>query len=81
MPCRFVIGNEATGWCSEGCQAIVDTGTTQITVPKQYLGTFLQAVGAEDYNGEVGGTRNQKIHGIQNTGEGSISSYISNIAS
>nr|XP_020653661.1 gastricsin-like [Pogona vitticeps] len=49
---EFAIGNEATGWCSDGCQAIVDTGTTQITIPKQYLGTFLQAVGAEDYNGE-----------------------------
>nr|XP_016848777.1 PREDICTED: gastricsin-like [Anolis carolinensis] len=52
-PCRFAIGNEATGWCSEGCQAIVDTGTCQLTIPRQYFDTFLQAVGAEEYNGEL----------------------------
>uniref|UniRef100_G1KVT2 Peptidase A1 domain-containing protein n=1 Tax=Anolis carolinensis TaxID=28377 RepID=G1KVT2_ANOCA len=50
---EFAIGNEATGWCSEGCQAIVDTGTCQLTIPRQYFDTFLQAVGAEEYNGEL----------------------------
>ncbi|XP_077190642.1 pepsin B-like [Paroedura picta] len=49
---EFAIGSQATGWCSQGCQAIVDTGTCQLTVPEQYIGSFLQAVGAEQYNGE-----------------------------
>ncbi|XP_060087413.1 pepsin B-like [Heteronotia binoei] len=49
---EFAIGSQATGWCSQGCQAIVDTGTCQLTVPGQYIGSFLQAVGAEEYNGE-----------------------------
>ncbi|XP_054836080.1 pepsin B-like [Eublepharis macularius] len=49
---EFAIGSEATGWCSQGCQAIVDTGTCQLTVPGQYIGSFVQAVGAEQYNGE-----------------------------
>ncbi|XP_028587865.2 pepsin B-like [Podarcis muralis] len=49
---EFAIGDEATGWCSEGCQGIVDTGTCQLTIPQQYIGTFLQAIGAEQYNGE-----------------------------
>ncbi|XP_042321058.1 pepsin B-like [Sceloporus undulatus] len=50
---EFAIGDEATGWCSEGCQAIVDTGTCQLTIPQQYFDTFLQAVGAEEYDGEL----------------------------
>ncbi|XP_066481748.1 pepsin B-like [Tiliqua scincoides] len=49
---EFAIGSQATGWCSEGCQAVVDTGTCQLTVPQQYISSFLQAVGAEQYNGE-----------------------------
>uniref|UniRef100_A0A669QID4 Pepsin B n=1 Tax=Phasianus colchicus TaxID=9054 RepID=A0A669QID4_PHACC len=36
------------GWCSQGCQAIVDTGTFLLTVPQQYLSRFLQAVGAQE---------------------------------
>ncbi|XP_070601443.1 pepsin B-like [Erythrolamprus reginae] len=42
----FAIGNKATGWCSEGCQGIVDTGTFLLTIPQQYLSYFLQAVNA-----------------------------------
>ncbi|KAH1172026.1 hypothetical protein KIL84_007644 [Mauremys mutica] len=49
---RFAIGQQATGWCSQGCQGIVDTGTFLLTIPQQYMGDFLQAVGAQESNGE-----------------------------
>uniref|UniRef100_A0A8B9TMC0 Peptidase A1 domain-containing protein n=1 Tax=Anas platyrhynchos TaxID=8839 RepID=A0A8B9TMC0_ANAPL len=45
---EFAIGGSPTGWCSRGCQAIVDTGTFLLTVPQQYLNRFLQAVGAQE---------------------------------
>ncbi|XP_070604987.1 pepsin B-like [Erythrolamprus reginae] len=41
---QFAIGSKATGWCSEGCQGIVDTGTFLLTIPQQYLSDFVQAV-------------------------------------
>ncbi|XP_075030221.1 pepsin B-like [Calonectris borealis] len=44
---EFAIGESATGWCSQGCQAIVDTGTFLLTVPQEYMGSFLQALGAQ----------------------------------
>ncbi|XP_036199964.1 pepsin B [Myotis myotis] len=44
---EFAIGDQATGWCSQGCQAIVDTGTFLLAVPQQYMGSFLQATGAQ----------------------------------
>ncbi|KAH0618839.1 hypothetical protein JD844_018335 [Phrynosoma platyrhinos] len=44
---EFSIGGQATGWCSQGCQAIVDTGTSLLTVPKQFMNSFLNAVGAQ----------------------------------
>uniref|UniRef100_A0A3B3QXA1 Progastricsin n=1 Tax=Paramormyrops kingsleyae TaxID=1676925 RepID=A0A3B3QXA1_9TELE len=43
----FLINNRATGWCNEGCQAIVDTGTSALTCPQQYLGYLMQAIGAQ----------------------------------
>ena len=53
-PFRFRIGNQATGWCSAGCPAIVDTGTSLLTVPQQFLSALLQATGAqEDQYGQV----------------------------
>ena len=41
-PPQVVIGNQATGWFSQGCQAIMDTGTFLLAVPQQYMGSFLQ---------------------------------------
>lgn len=54
VPLRFLIGNQATGFCSQGCQGIVDTGTFPLTVPQQYLDSFVKATGAQqDQNGNV----------------------------
>ncbi|XP_074019291.1 gastricsin [Numenius arquata] len=44
---EFAIGQSVTGWCRQGCQAIVDTGTFLVTMPQQYIDSFLQAVGAQ----------------------------------
>ncbi|KAK2494692.1 hypothetical protein MC885_002142 [Smutsia gigantea] len=44
---EFAVGNQATGLCSEGCQAIVDTGTFPLAVPQQYMSSFLEATGAQ----------------------------------
>ncbi|KAJ8779973.1 hypothetical protein J1605_012009 [Eschrichtius robustus] len=50
---EFLIGDQATGWCSQGCQAIVDTGTSLLTVPQQFMSSLLQATGAnEDQYGQ-----------------------------
>ncbi|XP_061869652.1 pepsin B-like [Colius striatus] len=44
---EFAIGQSVTGWCSQGCQAIVDTGTFLLTMPQQYMDEFLQVLGAQ----------------------------------
>ncbi|XP_040277810.1 gastricsin-like [Bufo bufo] len=50
---EFSFNGQATGWCSQGCQAMVDTGTARLTIPQQFMGTFLQYVGAQNsQNGE-----------------------------
>ncbi|XP_026166324.1 gastricsin [Mastacembelus armatus] len=43
----FAINGQETGWCSQGCQSIVDTGTSMLTAPSQYLGSLMQAIGAQ----------------------------------
>ncbi|KAK6470557.1 gastricsin-like isoform X1 [Huso huso] len=49
----FSINNQETGWCNGGCQAIVDTGTSLLTCPQQYLGYLQQYIGAQaNENGE-----------------------------
>ncbi|OWK51772.1 Gastricsin [Lonchura striata] len=45
---EFAIGQSVTSWCSQGCQAIVDTGTFLLTVPQQYLESILEALGAQE---------------------------------
>ncbi|XP_029856362.1 pepsin B-like [Aquila chrysaetos chrysaetos] len=45
---EFAIGSSATGWCSQGCHGIVDTGTFLLTIPGQYMSAFLQALGVEE---------------------------------
>uniref|UniRef100_A0A8C6G8X4 Gastricsin n=1 Tax=Mus spicilegus TaxID=10103 RepID=A0A8C6G8X4_MUSSI len=52
-PFSFLIGNQASGWCSSsGCQGIVDTGTSLLVMPAQYLNELLQTIGAQE--GEYG---------------------------
>ncbi|XP_029909168.1 gastricsin-like [Myripristis murdjan] len=43
----FQINGRETGWCSQGCQSIVDTGTSMLTAPQQVLGYLMQAIGAQ----------------------------------
>ncbi|XP_048203744.1 gastricsin [Perognathus longimembris pacificus] len=45
---EFFVGDQASGWCSQGCQGIVDTGTSLLTVPKNYLSTLMAAIGAQE---------------------------------
>ncbi|XP_064588883.1 gastricsin [Zonotrichia leucophrys gambelii] len=45
---EVAIGQSATGWCSQGCQAIVDTGTFLLTVPQEYIESVLEALGAQE---------------------------------
>ncbi|KAJ8373944.1 hypothetical protein SKAU_G00045240 [Synaphobranchus kaupii] len=43
----FQVNNQETGWCSRGCQAIVDTGTPSLTCPHQFLGYLMRGIGAQ----------------------------------
>ncbi|XP_027763794.1 gastricsin-like isoform X1 [Empidonax traillii] len=45
---EVAIGQSVTGYCSQGCQAIVDTGTFLLTVPQEYIESILQALGAQE---------------------------------
>ncbi|XP_062860931.1 gastricsin-like [Trichomycterus rosablanca] len=43
------IGGQQTGWCSQysGCQCIVDTGTSSLTAPSNFLSSLMQSIGAQ----------------------------------
>ncbi|XP_041283068.1 gastricsin [Onychostruthus taczanowskii] len=45
---EVAIGQSVTSWCSQGCQAIVDTGTFLLTVPQEYIESVLEALGAQE---------------------------------
>ncbi|KAM5180710.1 gastricsin-like [Mantella aurantiaca] len=50
---EFSVNGQASGWCNQGCQGIVDTGTPLLTIPQQYLDKLLQYLGAgQGQNGE-----------------------------
>ncbi|XP_059190654.1 gastricsin-like [Centropristis striata] len=43
----FQINGQEIG-CSQGCQSIVDTGTSTLTAPSQLMGSIMQAIGAQE---------------------------------
>ncbi|XP_005389752.2 PREDICTED: gastricsin [Chinchilla lanigera] len=45
---EFLVDGTGSGWCAQGCQGIVDTGTSLLTVPQQYLSTLMQTIGAQE---------------------------------
>src|SRR4029434_9184388 len=49
----FQINNQEMGWCQQGCPTMVDTGTTQITLPAQPFNYLMQAIRAQSFNGQV----------------------------
>ncbi|XP_061486370.1 gastricsin-like [Rhineura floridana] len=49
----FYIGTQISDSCSQGCQGIVDTGTSLLAAPQQIFETLMKYIGAEqDSNGE-----------------------------
>lgn len=54
LPLRFEVNHMSTGWCNTGCSAIVDTGTSLLEAPPQYVDGLHNMLGAyKDDSGEV----------------------------
>ncbi|XP_055510938.1 gastricsin-like [Leucoraja erinacea] len=53
IPMQAVLLGGRTGFCSRGCQAMVDTGTSLLTAPSEELEEMMQHIGAQqNQNGE-----------------------------
>ncbi|XP_041951780.1 gastricsin-like [Alosa sapidissima] len=46
----FEVNHVSTGWCNKGCSAIVDTGTSLLKAPPQYVDKLLSHLGAYQDN-------------------------------
>ncbi|XP_070828509.1 gastricsin-like [Chaetodon trifascialis] len=44
---EFLINGQKSDICSQGCQSIVDTGTSLLTAPYQYMSKIMQAIGGQ----------------------------------
>ncbi|KAL0970627.1 hypothetical protein UPYG_G00244680 [Umbra pygmaea] len=42
----FQVNGHKRNWCSQGCQAIVDTGTSYLTAPQSVMRSLIQSIGA-----------------------------------
>ncbi|XP_073176059.1 gastricsin-like isoform X2 [Lepidochelys kempii] len=44
----FSVNGQSTGWCSGGCQGIVDTGTSLLTAPQEIFSQLMEDIGAQE---------------------------------
>ncbi|XP_077695191.1 gastricsin-like [Eretmochelys imbricata] len=44
----FSVKGQSTGWCSGGCQGIVDTGTSLLTAPQEIFSQLMEDIGAQE---------------------------------